>query len=120
LPASTLALMALVSRDVWTFGARNRSLDLQRGYHARWNIQGQQGAKRRLADEYDAAQERGEVAVQGKPSKTKGLATASQIGLSYKEIHEARAIRDAEKRNPGIVRRPVDAASLYRRADLNF
>jgi hypothetical protein len=55
-------------------------------------------AKRRLADEYDAAQERGEVAVQGKPSKAKGLATASQIGLSYKEIHEARTIRDADTR----------------------
>ena len=67
-------------------------------------------AKRRLADEYDAAQERGEVAVQGKPSKAKGLATASQIGLSYKEIHEARTIRDAEKRDPGVVRRTVDAA----------
>jgi len=66
--------------------------------------------KRRLADEYDAAQERGEVAVQGKPSKAKGLATASQIGLSYKEIHEARTIRDAEKRDPGVVRRTVDAA----------
>jgi hypothetical protein len=27
-----------------------------------------------------------------------------------KDIHEARAIRDAEERNPGVVRRTVDAA----------
>jgi hypothetical protein len=64
-------------------------------------------AKRRLADEYDAAQERGEVAGQGKPSKAKGLPTTNEIGLTYKEIHEARAVRDAEKRSPGIVRRVV-------------
>jgi hypothetical protein len=55
------------------------------------------GAKRRLTDEYDAAQERGDVAAQGKPSKAGGLATAEDIGLSHKEIHEARTIRDAEK-----------------------
>ncbi len=34
-------------------------------------------AKRRLADEYDAAQETGEVAGPGKPSKAKGLATVA-------------------------------------------
>ena len=50
------------------------------------------------SDEYDAAQERGKVAAQGKPSKEKGLATASQIGLSYKQIHEARAVRDGPPR----------------------
>jgi len=55
-------------------------------------------AKRRLADEYDAAQERGEVAKQGdpRPSRIEGLATAKQIGLTHKEIHEARIIRDAD------------------------
>ena len=65
-------------------------------------------AKRRLADEYDAAQERGEVAKKGKPVNVPGQnikATADQIGLSRKEIHEARQIRDAEKRDPGVVRR---------------
>lgn len=65
-------------------------------------------AKRRLADEYDAAQERGEVADQGKPSKTEGLATVAQIGLTHKDIHEAREIRDAEEADPGIVRRTLD------------
>lgn len=48
----------------------------------------------RLADEYDAAQERGEVAGQGKPSTQEGLAKAADLGLSHKDIHEARIIRD--------------------------
>ena len=38
-------------------------------------------AKRRLSDEYDAAQAR---------------ATVAGLGLSHKEIHEARLIRDAD------------------------
>lgn len=67
-------------------------------------------AKRRLADEYDAAQDRGEVAVRGdpRPSKAEGLATAADIGLSHKDIHEAREIRDAEEADPGIIRRAID------------
>jgi hypothetical protein len=65
-------------------------------------------AKRRLADEYDAAQDRGEVASQGKPSSAEGLATAADIGLSHKDIHEAREIRDAEEADPGIIRRAID------------
>lgn len=65
-------------------------------------------AKHRLADEYDAAQERGEVAGQGKPSTQEGLAKAADLGLSHKDIHEARIIRDAEKAEPGIVRRVLD------------
>lgn len=50
----------------------------------------------RLADEYDAAQERGEV--KGKPgpitSSPELIATVSDIGLTHKEIHEARIIRE--------------------------
>lgn len=65
-------------------------------------------AKRRLADEYDAAQERGEVASQGKPSREEGYATAADIGLTHKQVHEARLIRDAERAEPGIVRRVLD------------
>ncbi|WP_066112406.1 MULTISPECIES: hypothetical protein [unclassified Blastomonas] len=67
-------------------------------------------AKRRLADEYDAAQERGEVASHGQPSSSmkEGLATAADIGLTHKEIHEARQIRNAERDDPGIVRRTLD------------
>jgi hypothetical protein len=65
-------------------------------------------AKRRLADEYDAAQERGEVAPAG-GDKSKlpeqNFATVADIGLTHKDIHEARQIRDAEEADPGIVRR---------------
>lgn len=66
-----------------------------------------------LADEYDAAQERGEVATKGKPVKVPGdniKATAEELGIDRKDIHEARKIRDAEIADPGIVRRTVDAA----------
>lgn len=49
---------------------------------------------RRLADEYDAAQERGEVAKAGNPncSKAEQLPGPKDIGLSRKQIHEARAV----------------------------
>jgi hypothetical protein len=57
-------------------------------------------AKRRLADEYDAAQERGEVA-KGRPKsipeQNTFQPTVSDIGLTSKEIHEARELRDAEQ-----------------------
>jgi hypothetical protein len=50
---------------------------------------------------YDAAQRRGEVARIGDnlPSVTKqnSKPTAADIGLPRKQIHEARAVRDAEK-----------------------
>jgi len=69
-------------------------------------------AKRRLADEYDAAQLRGEVKKVGNPnySKAEELPAAPEIGLSSKDIHEARQIRDAEEAEPGIVKRTLDAA----------
>ena len=61
-------------------------------------------AKRRLADEYDAAQERGEIRQNGErsfssPEKV-GFADA---GLHPRDIHEARRIRDAEVAEPGVV-----------------
>lgn len=70
-------------------------------------------AKRRLADEYDAAKERGEVQTDGRPKTVpdeNGFlpATTSDLGLTRKEIHEARVLRDAEKVEPGIVRRTLD------------
>jgi hypothetical protein len=71
------------------------------------------GAKRRLADEYDAAQERGEVAKKNdgdRSSKAEDLKpTITDLGLTHKDIHEARLIRDAEKADPGITRRTLDA-----------
>lgn len=67
-------------------------------------------AKHRLADEYDAAQERGEVKSKPGPvtSGPEVIATVTDLGLSHKDIHEARIIRDAEKAEPGIVRRVLD------------
>lgn len=74
-------------------------------------------AEMRLAEEYDAAQERGEVA---KGSTGRGdkivsggndikPATAADLGLARKDIHEARQFRDAERENPGLIRRSLDA-----------
>lgn len=67
-------------------------------------------AKRRLADEYDAAQERGEVRTRSDqnllPDEKK--VGVSELGLSHKQIHEARQIRDAEEAEPGFVRRVMD------------
>jgi hypothetical protein len=72
-------------------------------------------AQCRLADEYDAAQERGEVQKAGGDRKSKIIIpnenndpTVTDIGLTSKLVHEARIIRDAEKANPGIVRKTVD------------
>lgn len=71
------------------------------------------GAKRRLADEYDAAQERGEVRQNG-GDRTRipeqNSASVTSIGLTHKTIHAARIVRDAEEASPGIVRRTVDEA----------
>jgi hypothetical protein len=66
-------------------------------------------AKRRLADEYNAAQARGEVQKRGdsRSLKRKLLPSASDLGLTTEA--EYRQIRDAERRDPGIVRRTVDA-----------
>lgn len=68
-------------------------------------------AKRRLADEYDAAQERGEVkaANNAKTTSNAEAVSVADIGLTHKDIHEARQIRDAEEANPGIVRETLDA-----------
>ncbi|MCK1481850.1 hypothetical protein IVB25_03735 [Bradyrhizobium sp. 193] len=63
-------------------------------------------AKRRLADEYDAAQARGEVARLGDnlprvTTRNASKPTAADVGISRQEFHEARQIRDAEKRHRG-------------------
>ena len=71
-------------------------------------------AKRRLADEYDAAQARGEVATQSRhggsvPAGNTAPATVADLGLTRKQVHEARQLRDAEAAAPGVVRRALDA-----------
>lgn len=73
-------------------------------------------AKRRLADEYDAAQARGEVASNGQRGPAKAVddangsspPSAADIGLRRDQIHDARLIRDAEAAEPGLVRRTLD------------
>jgi N6-adenosine-specific RNA methylase IME4 len=63
-------------------------------------------AKRRLADEYDGAQDRGEIA-KGRPKTIPDgntLPTAAEIGVSGKEIMDARQIRDAIAANPDAVK----------------
>ncbi|WP_287199939.1 MT-A70 family methyltransferase [Mesorhizobium sp.] len=67
-------------------------------------------AKRRLADEYDGAQQRGEVS-KGRPKSLPDgntSATAAQIGIPSKEIHDARQIRDVIAANPTAVREALD------------
>lgn len=72
-------------------------------------------AKIRLADEYDAAQERGEIARLGTNQSDLGVSggntrpsTAADIGLSRKAIHDARLIRNAEAADPGFIRKTLD------------
>ncbi|MCC8952861.1 hypothetical protein H8B02_05090 [Bradyrhizobium sp. Pear77] len=69
-------------------------------------------AKRRLADEYDVAQARGELRKLGdnQASSRSGKPGLRDIGISDKGVLDARQIRDAEARDPGVVRRTVDAA----------
>ena len=82
-------------------------------------------ARIRIADEWDAAQARGDISRGGRPAGTEaqdcdqGEAekpvsagngfTARDTGLSRKEISEARKLRDAEKRAPGIAERAIAA-----------
>jgi len=70
------------------------------------------GAKRRLADEYDAARDGGVVSARGQRTDLlpdeKKVPTVAELGLTHKDIHEARLIRDAEAADPGIVRRTLD------------
>jgi hypothetical protein len=84
-------------------------------------------AKVRLADEYDAAQERGEVSRGGgRPDCVADPnavpATAADLGIRRDEIHDARRLRDAERADPGFAARAlqqmVDARKEPTRAEL--
>lgn len=66
-------------------------------------------AKRRLADEYDGAQERGEVAKTGRPKNVHAgndfsPAVNADTGVSRREVMDARQVRDAIAANPSIVK----------------
>lgn len=70
-------------------------------------------AEMRLAEEYDEAQDRGEVSRGGgRPDCVEDRnavpATSEDLGLRRDEIHEARQMRDAERDDPGIIQRTVD------------
>lgn len=66
-------------------------------------------AEMRLAEEYDAAQERKEIGQHGgnrqvfKPETCK----ATEV-LPPKDLHEARKLRDAEAASPGIIQRTIN------------
>jgi hypothetical protein len=67
-------------------------------------------AKIRLADEYDAAQARGEVRTAGNPivvDPNNCRVGPSDLGLRRDEIHEARRLRDAEAAEPGRTERAL-------------
>ena len=72
-------------------------------------------AQARLADEYDAAQERGEVAKVGKrkkdivPEGNNIIPTTADLGLSRKQIHEARKVRDVLREDPTAIEDKVNA-----------
>lgn len=64
-------------------------------------------AEMRLAEEYDAAQERGEVGQSGQRTDlvsngNEVIPSAADLGLARKDIHEARQLRDAERDNPDL------------------
>lgn len=73
-------------------------------------------AEMRLAEEYDAAQDRGEVAGNGQRGPEKAVAdgnsfspaTVADLGIRRDEIHEARKMRDAEAADPGIISRTIE------------
>lgn len=68
-------------------------------------------AIRRLADEYDAAKERGELASVGKPvivPDGNNKATTAEVGIDRKEMHHARKLRDAEKASPGKTKAVIE------------
>lgn len=67
-------------------------------------------AEMRLAEEYDAAQERDEAATRGRPKMAPDGAnyvTRDDVG-GKKVLEEARQFRDAENADPGLISRALD------------
>ena len=68
-------------------------------------------AKIRLANEYDSAQAAGVASTGGRPKTVddgNGF-TSEQAGIDRKELFNARKLRDAENKSPGIVERAIKA-----------
>lgn len=72
-------------------------------------------AEIRLAEEYEAAQDRGEVAKQGEQDRARDNipagnvipATAAEIGVDPKDIHNGRKLKAAEDADPGVIERSI-------------
>lgn len=63
----------------------------------------------RLAEEYDAAQDRGEVRKRGQNQESHpDLMDAKAVG-GMDTLKEARQFRDAEKAEPGLIKRALDS-----------
>ncbi len=81
-------------------------------------------AKCRLADEYDAAQERGEIRTKADQNLLPGQKKVgvTELGMTHKQIHGARQIRNAEKVEPGgvekIIQDAADRGEVVTRADI--
>jgi hypothetical protein len=67
-------------------------------------------AKMALADQYDQAKAAGMVATQGRPKKVsdENLFRLEDIGLSKAKIFDARKLREAEIRQPGILQQKIN------------
>ncbi|MBD9571736.1 hypothetical protein [Ensifer sp. ENS08] len=63
----------------------------------------------RLAEIVDAAQGRGEVSGKGRPKnvQTDDIFKLEEIGVDRRALHQARKLRDAELKAPGIVERAI-------------
>lgn len=69
-------------------------------------------AKIAIADEWDAAKKAGLVSTGGRPTEEKPVSdgngfSSADLGLTRKEVFEARKLRDAEAGSPGIVARAI-------------
>lgn len=70
-------------------------------------------AEMRLAEEYDEAQERGDVQTRGGDRVSNvvddnNAPTASDLGIRRDEMHDWRKMRDAERAEPGVIQRTID------------
>ncbi|WP_181180092.1 SAM-dependent methyltransferase [Mesorhizobium sp. B2-1-3A] len=123
LSRATSAAEVLSARDMATatYDAAKRTARLQKAKRAHdelvaatYRVQAdsleiESLAKRRLADEFDAARP-AEAAKGGRPKTVpagNGF-TAAEAGLTRKEIYESRQMRAAIDQDPGIVRRALD------------
>lgn len=68
-------------------------------------------AKIALAEQVDEAQASGVMAGQGRPKNipAENVFTLEDAGITAKQLHEARQLRDAEAKEPGIVERAIQA-----------